>query len=283
MKWNELKLSSEKFLELAIDFGSTGAMLIFIILVGYIAARLIASIARKLTVASGLDALIEKLGISRYWYSIGLHVGAAEIIARFCKWTILIATAFVAIDVLGIDTFQTVSTTFLTFIPDLAIGVALILVGLVVSEWVARALESFLEASHLIDSPEFVANAIRFVLVLAFILIGTDQMGVKIDLLRQSLLILISAVLLAATLAVGLGARNTMQNMLHGFYIRKLVRIGETIHVGEHFEGEVLGFAPQHIVLKSAGSELVINYSFCVEENFSIDKRLPDVDSEDLD
>lgn len=271
IQWSEVILSSEKFLDLSIQIGSTLLVVLLIVSVGLVASLILAAVARKLTVWSGLDALIEKFGISRYWYAVGVRMGAAEIVARFVKWTVLIATVFVAIDVLGIRTFDVAASKFLGFLPDLAIGVSIMLGGLVAAEWVGRAVESFLEASHLIESPKLVANAVHIVLIVAFVLISAEQIGVKIDLFRQSLLLLIASILLAATLAVGFGAREIMQNTLHGFYIRKLVKTGQSIHIGDQYSGQVLAFAPQHLVVKSAEGEVLVNYTFCIENNFVIE------------
>lgn len=271
--WSEIKLSSTQVLDILLNLGGTVLALVVVVFVGMLLGTLAARVARKIAVVSGFDALVEEFGIAKYWYAVGVHSGAADLVAAFFKWTVFVLTFLVAIDLLGIEIVTTIGESALSYLPDLVGGIALVLLGLIVAEWVSKLLKTILEASHLIESPDMVAKAIRLLLILAFLLIGAEQIGIKIELFQGFFLIVLGAVFLCGALAFGFGGKAAAQNLVHGLYVRQLIKTGDRVTVGDRISGEVLAFAPQQLVLLSDGAELFINYSMCVEENFSFLKK----------
>jgi len=81
------------------------------------------------------------------------------------------------------------------------------------------------------------------------ILVGADQIGIKITFLALFASAVAAVVGGAIALAVGFGARDYVANLIGAHYMRAAFAIGQTIRTGDH-EGRILDITATSIVLE---------------------------------
>jgi len=94
------------------------------------------------------------------------------------------------------------------------------------------------------------------ILVLA-IVVGASQIGIN-----TTFLVIIASVLLGATvsglaLAMSLGARTYVANLIGTRYLRDTYRVGQRVRIGE-YEGKILDFSPTGVVLETAAGRTIL-------------------------
>src|SRR5205823_1643155 len=111
---------------------------VFILLLGYVVARLLGRFAAALLARLGLDRLAVQAGLTEDVARVGLHVRASHVVGRFTFAVVLIAALVQAVDVLGLEPLSQALRGVLDFAPRLLLALAILLAGAVGGEILAR-------------------------------------------------------------------------------------------------------------------------------------------------
>lgn len=102
--------------------------------VGWLGALLLRKLVVKLARALGLDVLSEKLGLHRLLSARGLAVPLSRVLGWFVYWTILLTAISLAFEQLGLLAAQSIIADALHWLPRLIAAIALLALGVFVSE-----------------------------------------------------------------------------------------------------------------------------------------------------
>jgi len=112
---------------------------LIILLVGWFIANLIAKLVASLLRRVNFNGLAERSGISGFVAGMGIQTDAAGFIALIVKWFIRLIALVVAFDALGLPAVSEVLRTFLLWIPNLVVGVLVLVIGgLLANAWWPR-------------------------------------------------------------------------------------------------------------------------------------------------
>ena len=78
---------------------------------------------------------------------------------------------------------------------------------------------------------------------------------------------------MAISLALGLGAREVVGDLLRTFYTRKIYVIGDKVKIGK-LEGTVIGIDSISMILKTKNSKVVIPIKKVVEKTVEVQEQL---------
>ena len=115
-----------------------------------------------------------------------------------------------------------------------------------------------------------IAQIVQFLIIFSSIIIGTEQIGVNVQLLSNLLILAISILLAGGSLAFGLGAKHLVANIIGSQYIRKHCRLGEEITIGP-VQGIILEINHTSIILESDDGRTIVPAKEFLEQvtNFS--------------
>lgn len=102
---------------------------LIILLVGWFIANLIAKLVASLLRRVNFNGLAERSGLSGFVAGMGIQTDAAGFIALIVKWFIRLIALVVAFDALGLPAVSEVLRTFLLWIPNLVVGVLVLVIG----------------------------------------------------------------------------------------------------------------------------------------------------------
>jgi small-conductance mechanosensitive channel len=100
----------------------------------------------------------------------------------------------------------------------------------------------------------YLAGGLVFLLAL---MLALDQLGLDIDLLVSMLTLAIGALFAGLALAFGLGAGDSVRNILAGHYVRKSFHPGQRVRL-QDIEGEIIELTPVAVVIDTERGSAVV-------------------------
>ncbi len=240
-----------------------------------IAGWALARVARAFTVRSVLllDALITRLGVPTRIESARVR-RASAILGATAFWTVLLIFVTLATQVLELRAFTDWLARLVDYLPVLAAGVLIIAAGYVLSRFVA---DLVLATATRLAAPQrkMLARVAQVAILVGAILVGADQVGIKVTFLAIFAAAVAMVVGGGVALAVGLGARTYVANLIGTHYLRQAVAVGQTIRVAGH-EGRIVDIGATTFVLESEGGRVMIPGRLYSEQPVELIKTGPD-------
>lgn len=270
-KWQDFGEAWATLFALGVTYGTRLLAAFFILVVGYLIARLLDKVVRILVRKSGLESLLERLDLSKLLYRVGIHAGFAQVLGRVSRYLVIAVSLFVAVDVAGIVAFSNFRDQFFAFVPRGLTGLALLIMGLFLAEWARAFTVATIETSDLVDSPELIGKGVQFVvIVLAFATAG-EHLGLEIQLIRQSLLVVFGTAGFAFAIGLGFGGQRVIRNLLSRAYVEQALPVGSRVVIDEVELGVLKAFAAQSVVFEDEeGRETWVPYVDFVTHQFRV-------------
>ena len=189
-----------------------GAFLVFT--VGLIVAPILGRVAKRLVKLTKIDTLSEKMGLTNTFENLELRFTFSDVIGKLVKWFFLIAFLMAAMDILGWSRATEFLNQIVLYIPNVAVAVIMIAVGLIAGQFVQKIVITGLKTSGTsIKSPELLGNIARWALIIFAALAALLQLGIAERLIE----ILFAGVVITLALAFGLGGKEKAAKFLDRF------------------------------------------------------------------
>jgi hypothetical protein len=185
--------------------------LIVILLGALLVALLVRSIVLRALTGLGFDQRAEGWGLG----SLGEWSTArpSMIVARVVMWLILIAGLLASFSALDAALPEQFARTVLSYIPDLLAAALILIVGSVLARFLARSV--LIGTVNLqVPAARLLATGVKWlVLVLAWAM-ALEHLGIGRKILPLAFGIIFGGIVLALALAIGLGSRDVVRNVL---------------------------------------------------------------------
>jgi small-conductance mechanosensitive channel len=171
-----------------------GALIVLVI--GYVAGRLIGRGLSKVLDKIGLDDLLRKTAIGK-----ALDKTKMTIVGFFdalIRWFVYLVAILAAVNILEIEILSSFIRQVVEYIPSLAAGILVILVGFILADFVGDALRSVGKAGAMEYSGIF-ADGLKFLLYFVVVVMGLSLMRIDVAILH------VFATALAWGAAAGIG------------------------------------------------------------------------------
>jgi small-conductance mechanosensitive channel len=116
-----------------------------------------------------------------------------------------------------------------------------------------------------IDSAPALGKLISALIIFVVAMMAIGQLKIDTEMIRIVTSFVLGAAALAFGLAFGLGTREIVRNIVTGFYIRKLLAVGERLEIAG--ESGILGaVTATHVVLSSEGRDITVANSTFLDQ-----------------
>jgi small-conductance mechanosensitive channel len=242
-----------------------GALLLLV--VGLLAARLVARLVGKSLERLGVDRQFQRWGVLDVLDRAGLGRSLAALIARAIRIALSLVVVFAALSLLGLQFLSESLNQGVLFMPKLLVALGLLLAGVVLGALVRERADRL---SSQMDSPVPLGKVAQVTVVAIFAVTAAAQIAISTAILMALLGILLAGVVATVALAFGHGGRALAAQMSAGRYIGGAFELGQRISLGE-IEGEVIGLEPVVTVLRAPdGSTLRVPNSMLLESVVAI-------------
>jgi small-conductance mechanosensitive channel len=228
-----------------------GAVLLLIL--GWAVARLLRALTMRAVLL--LDKLLTRIGapvgVERF------RVGrASAVLGAIVFWVTLLFFVTAATQVLGLQAFTDWLGQLLDYLPTLTAGVLIVGIGYVLSRFVGELVRATATAFP-VAQRGMLARIAQVLILAGAILVGADQIGIKITFLAIFAAAVASTVVGGVAFAVGLGARDYIANLIGAHYLRQAFLAGQTIRVGD-IEGRILEVTATVVVLETPDGRVTL-------------------------
>lgn len=228
-----------------------GAVLLLV--AGWLAALLLRSLARRVLLL--LDVVVGKM-LGRGLADRVRFARSAAVVGTIVFWVVLLVFITAATQVLGLAVFTQWLARLIDYLPELLAGLMIVVAGYVMSRIAADIV--LRTSGPLAPSQRLVAaRAAQATILAAALLVGAEQIGIRVTLLAIFVGVAAIAVVGGVVVAISLGARVHVANLIGVQQTRQRFALGQRIRVAG-FDGRILEFAAHAVVLETEDGRVTL-------------------------
>ena len=229
---------------------------VIVILVAWLLARLVSGGFERLLRTVKFDALAERIQLTSFLQKTGIQMSPSAIIGRFIYWIFVLLIIASAAETLNWTAVSEQIQRFLSYLPNLFTGILIFIVGAYLAA-LARDFVRSATGSLGISTGRILSSAIYYVLFIMVVLTALEQARVDTKILSTNLLIVISCIMLAASISYGFASRDVLSNILAGFFNKRTFQKGMTIEV-DGIRGVIIEMSNVAVTLQVSENERVV-------------------------
>ncbi len=227
-------------------------------------------VVKKILVKTNVDKWSEKLSETKIFGDSTINVVLTKVIINVLKWFLIMIFVMAGSEIFGLTAVSDGLKSFFSYLPRLITALAIFVAGAYLGTTVKNTIQSMFKSLD-INGGNLVGNIAFYLIVVFLSITALDQAGIDTSVIKSNLTLVIGSVLLAFTIAFGLGARDAVSRLLFGYYTRKNIQIGSTIKI-EDTEGEVVSIDNICFILKTNEGEVVFPIKELVDNKLVIKK-----------
>ncbi len=247
---------------------------LIVLLVSWLLAWLAQRAARRVLARLGLDHLAERAGVTDTLTRAGITTPLSHLLGRAIYWLLLLTFLMIALESLGLTTAATALRALVAYVPRV-LGAAIVLVGgALIGQFLGKGAQA-LAAGSGVEFHAALGRAVQYTILAMAAVLAVDQLGLNTTLLNSALGNLLTVAGAGLALALALGSREAVRNLLAGFYAKDLFEIGQTVEVDTH-RGTLGAIGPLKTVITTAEGSVSVPNSLLMDR--SVTTRPPQSD-----
>ncbi len=249
----------QNLIDQSIEFLPNLIFAIIILLIGWIIAKLIARLTKKLLKVLKIDDFADRLNNIDIVQRANLRILPSSVISKIVYYVFILITFVVATDNLEVEAVTDLMTNLINYLPSLLSALVLFVIGLIVAD-IIRGIVLTTCQSLGIPSAKIISSIVFYFLFLSVTMSALDQAKISTDFINSSLTIIIAGIVGAFALGYGLASKKVMDNFLASFYIKKRFAVGDHITI-DGVKGEIMEIDNSSFVLKTEKSKIIFPLS----------------------
>jgi len=232
-----------------------------ILIIGWLCAFIVRWLIHRF--GRGLDAILNTVHrwmgqqISRPRWSFSTLVG------NITYWIILVYTVSSAAEQLGLNTFANWVLELLGYLPKVLISAFILFMGYLIGNGIRNiilAVSDTRDFQHGVSLGHLASG-----LIIAFaLLLSLSQLGLDVTVFSNIITLAAAALFGSGALAFGIGASDSVRNVMASHYVRRAYKMGQKVRVQE-CEGEILEMTQVDVVLDTTSGEARIPARYFLE------------------
>ncbi|MBV2089520.1 MAG: mechanosensitive ion channel [Candidatus Thiodiazotropha sp. (ex Ctena orbiculata)] len=227
---------------------------VVILLLGWVSAWLARFVILRF--GRGMDRILTALHLETSDPILHSQWSVSTIVGNLTFWIIIAFSIVNASNELKLVFLANWLQDLLNYLPRLLISGVIFFIGKLTSDGLRDFIRGYATARN-IQQGAILAQMVGW-LVLAFaLLLALDQLGLDIRLLENIIVLSFAAFFGGTALAFGLGAADSVRNIMASHYLRKQYQPGLRVKVGDQ-EGEILELTPVAVLLDTDSGQALI-------------------------
>lgn len=239
-----------------------------ILIIGWIIAKIIARIIKKLLKSIKVDDLADKLNGIDIVRKANLKILPSNVLSKTVYYVLMLLTAVVATDKLGVVAVTELITDFIKYLPQLFTAFLFFIIGLLIADAIRGIILTACKSLG-IPSANIIASVVFYFIFLSVSMSALRQAGVATDFIESNLSIVIAGAVGAFAFGYGLASKGMMANFLASFYTKGKFKIGDTVTV-DSVKGQIVEMDNTSFTLKTENSKIIFPLSKLAEKEVEI-------------
>jgi hypothetical protein len=229
---------------------------IAILVVGWLAAKLLRRITKKLLSWTGLPAIFETHGINESFRKAGVKATFGDFVAAVVFWVTIILSVVSATETLGWPVVSSTLRDLLAWVPHLLGGFIVLVLALLVSKPVTAFVSSLLSELN-VPFKESAARLTGWLAVVLGAFIAIEQIGIDLTFLTANIHLVVAGLVAAFVLSFGIGCKGVVANLVAGFYTRQIFQEGQEVFIGKQ-KAKVKSLNEVSVVFETEKGDLIV-------------------------
>jgi hypothetical protein len=248
--------------------GMTVAKALLIFIFGWLFIKLLLVFLKKALKFVKIDKLGEKLNDIELFGGKKLNINITKVVVSFVKWALLLMLIIVVSEMLGLTIISEELGNLIHYLPQLISALVIFTIGLFIANFAKNSIYSMFKSLEI--SGGKILSQLVFVILLAMISItALNQAGIDTEIITSNMTLIFGAFLGAFALALGLGSREVIADIMRTFYTRRKYEIGQRIKF-KNIEGTILAVDDLSMTLKTENGRLIVPIREIVENQVEI-------------
>ena len=201
---------------------------IAVLIIGWILIKIVSFLIKRALKFSKIDVLAEKLNEIDIFKNVSFK--PTIIVIKVVKWILVLFMFIIISEILGLKMLTEGIASFIGYLPKLFSAIAILMIGIYIANIIKNAIQSLFKSLDLGGS-NVIGNIVFFAIVVIVAITALNQAGIDTQMITNNLTLILGALLLAFTIAFGLGSKEIVQRLLFGFYSRKNLAVGQRIKI----------------------------------------------------
>jgi len=250
-----------------------GAIAVF--LIGWLVAKTIARVIKKVLSKIGIDKLAERLNEIEIVYKSNIKIVPSILLSKIVYYMLMLIVIMAATDVLKMQAVSKLVNDIINYIPSLLTAMMVLAIGILVADTVKNAVQTAC-TSLAIPAGKVISSVVFYFLFINVLMMALSQAQLETGFIESNISIILAGVVGAFAIGYGFASRNIVASLLTSFYNKERVKIGDYIRIAG-VEGRVTGIdSTSMTLLTPAGGEVVVPLHKLSSEMFEIVGRRQD-------
>ncbi len=184
---------------------------IVILIVGYIVAKILQAIVRRVLRGIGFDGYLERGGIKQFFDRAQTQQTPTSIVSKVVFWIVFVIVLTMAADALGIQQISAGLAQLIAFIPSIIVAILIVVLAIVLGNFLSGIVRGA-------TGSDILASVVQYGILVYAVFAAITELGIAVELTAPTFLILLGGVTLAAAIAFGIGGREIARDVLERAY-----------------------------------------------------------------
>lgn len=244
---------------------------LIVLVIGYALAWAVRLTLRFVLSRFGFDTLMSELGFADGLRRIGVTIPLSRLLAQAVFLLLLLSFAVTATRLMRLAAVADILERFLGFLPSIIAAAVVFLIGSLAASSIGELVGRAGRASRL-GFAALAARAVQLLLLFFAVVLAVGVLGVDTAILVTVITVTVGALGLTLSLALGLGARQLMLDILASYYVRERFPVGRRITLDD-VTGEVSGIGSVNTTVAAGSETVVIPNSLLVKQIVRMERR----------
>jgi hypothetical protein len=209
----------QRFLDRGIELLPVLLAVLIVLIVGLVLAWVVSGLIRTLLRALRFDRLGRGPRVSDGLRRAGMVLPPSDLVAQMVRWVMVVAALVGALSILNTEATDAVIASMVHYLPSLAAGLLLLVIGYAVGTFAARSVLLWAVNAQ-IRGARWLASGVQVLVGVFFAALALEHLGFGREIALVVLAILLGGGSLAAAIAFGLAgkdlARQALERMTSG-------------------------------------------------------------------
>jgi hypothetical protein len=247
-----------------IVLGIVGIILVWLMI------KLILFILKRILKAAKIDVLSQRVADAKLFGDKELKIDLLKVVLSFIKVLLILMFTVVLAQLLGLNAISDAIYSLLGYLPTFISALLILVGGLYLATVVKNATLKLFESME-VGGSKMISGSLFYLITFFVTITALNQAGVDTQIITSNFTLVLGAFLLAFALALGLGAREVVGDLLRTFYSRKIYEVGDKVKIGK-IEGTVEAIDNISMIVKTKTNKLVIPIKKVVDTTVEVEE-----------
>lgn len=227
-----------------------------LILLGWILAKIISGVLKKMLKAIKIDHLAEKINDIDIIGNSNLKLVPSAFLSKLVYYFIIFVFLIAATEALHIEAITKLMTDTLSYIPVLLSALFVFIIGLFLADSLKKMVFSACTSLN-IPAAGLISNLLFYFVFVNILVVSLTQAKINTEFIQNNISIILAGIVLAFSIGYGLATRDLAASFIASIYNKGKINIGDSVIIDDT-EGVIVDMDNICITLLSNGNKVVI-------------------------